>query len=313
VQSQIGTLHDQRAVGAIQPVNIDPATGTTLTSNWSMFLYDNMLFYWEAYDVAVRELVFTIISGVVALTIIALVLIPHWTAVCFVTPMILLTYCNFLGTSSIAIASKKTCSTPFLVYLSHTFTSSSLILTGTLQFFGLHINGIFYICVVVSVGLLVDFLLHILLRYYETASSSSCTSTKTKKSRNDCVQETLETMGASILLGGLTTFLAVVPLCLSSTKIFMTVFLAFLAMVVLGILHGLVLLPVILSLVGPTLQTTTIHSNNSMVESTGIDSCPSFESQPSSSSATASAPRKDDGYNNNQLAAILVVEEEIWV
>jgi Patched family len=106
----------------------------------------------------------------------------------------------------------------------------------------MHINGVFYICVVVSIGLLCDFLMHVLLKYYECSP---------QKSRDDRVKETLETMGASILLGGLTTFLGVIPLVFSTTKIFFTVFLAFFGMVVLGITHGLVLMPVVLSLIGP--------------------------------------------------------------
>jgi Patched family len=71
-------------------------------------------------------------------------------------------------------------------------------------------------------------------------------------SRNERVKETLETIGASVAIGGATTFLAVVPLAASSLEIFMTVFSAFFAMVVLGCTHGLILLPVVLSLVGPT-------------------------------------------------------------
>merc|ERR1712194_756901 len=114
---------------------------------------------------------------------------------------------------------------------------------GTLQLFGMHVNGIFYICIVVAIGLLVDFLMHVLLKYYETSPT---------KSRDDRVKETLETMGASILLGGFTTFLGVIPLVFSSTKIFFTVFLAFFAMILLGVTHGLIFLPVVLSLVGPT-------------------------------------------------------------
>jgi Patched family len=58
-------------------------------------------------------------------------------------------------------------------------------------------------------------------------------------------------MGASIFVGGLTTFLSVCPLLLSSTYIFITVFWCFFALVVLGFTHGLILLPVVLSLIGP--------------------------------------------------------------
>ncbi|CAB9501621.1 Pick C1-like protein 1 [Seminavis robusta] len=109
VEAQISLLHKQRAVGEMQPANAGTPKG-----GWSFFFFDELLFYWESYDVAVQELYFTVISGIIALTVIAFVMIPHWTAVCFVTPMIIVLYTNFLG---------------------------------TLQFFGLHINGIFYICV----------------------------------------------------------------------------------------------------------------------------------------------------------------------
>ena len=59
-------------------------------------------------------------------------------------------------------------------------------------------------------------------------------------------------MGVSILVGGITTFLAAVPLAFSSAYIFKTVFYCFFAIVSLGVTHGLVLLPVLLSYFGPT-------------------------------------------------------------
>jgi hypothetical protein len=110
-----------------------------------------------------------------------------------------------------------------------------------MQMAGLHINAVTYIVIVMAIGLLVDFLMHILLRYYETTGTT----------RNAKVKETLETMGASILLGGLTTWLGVIPLAFSTTAIFKMVFISFLAMVSLGCGVGLILLPVLLSLVGP--------------------------------------------------------------
>ena len=86
--------------------------------------------------------------------------------------------------------------------------------------------------------------MHVLLRYYEARPD------QTREAR---VKETLQTMGVSIMVGGFTTFLGVLPLVLSSLEIFLTVFYAFFAMVFLGVSHGLVLLPVILSYVGPTM------------------------------------------------------------
>jgi predicted RND superfamily exporter protein len=97
-----------------------------------------------------------------------------------------------------------------------------------------------YIVLVISIGLLVDFILHVLMRYYE----SEC------DTREEKVKDALGTMGASILVGGLSTFLGVTPLLFSKSEIFSTVCISFLAMVTLGVSHGLVVLPVILSYVG---------------------------------------------------------------
>lgn len=58
-------------------------------------------------------------------------------------------------------------------------------------------------------------------------------------------------MGSSILLGGLSTFLGVIPLAFSTSTILRTVFTSLLSMVILGVTHGLVLLPVVLSVIGP--------------------------------------------------------------
>ena len=78
-----------------QPVNQLPAH----RDEWAFFAFDELFFYWEAYAVAVDELIFTIIAGVVAVTAIAFTLIPHWTAVGFVLPLIVVLYIDLLGKS----------------------------------------------------------------------------------------------------------------------------------------------------------------------------------------------------------------------
>ena len=87
---------------------------------------------------------------------------------------------------------------------------------------------------------MVDFIMHILMRYYE------CTGT-----RKERVKKTLQTMGSSIFVGGVSSLLGVSLLAFSTSNILQLVFVAVLGLVVLGILHGLVFLPVILSLIGP--------------------------------------------------------------
>jgi Patched family len=79
-----------------------------------------------------------------------------------------------------------------------------------MQYCGVTINVISYFILVISIGLLVDFLMHILLRYYESKGAT----------RDAKVKATLETMGVSILMGAFTTLLGVIPLAFSTTKIF---------------------------------------------------------------------------------------------
>ena len=91
-----------------------------------------------------------------------------------------------------------------------------------------------------SIGLMVDFIMHILLRYYES-----------KGTREKRVIETLSTMGASILVGAISTFLGVLLLWFSTSEIINNIFVAFIGLIVFGVLHGLVFLPVVLAMVGP--------------------------------------------------------------
>ena len=114
-------------------------------------------------------------------------------------------------------------------------------LSISVSFTGLHVNVVTYVALVMSIGLLVDFLMHVLLRYYESPLEG----------REPKVKDTLRTMGSSILIGGISTFLGVIPLAFSTSTIFNSIFVTFIGLVTLGAGHGLILLPVLLSLVGP--------------------------------------------------------------
>jgi len=100
--------------------------------------------------------------------------------------------------------------------------------------------------------------MHILLRYYESHGAT----------RQEKVRDTLETMGPSILVGGLSTMLGVLPLAFSTNEVAKVVFTSFIAMVTLGFAHGLIFLPVVLSILGPnnTHTANSTHSNKNIVK-----------------------------------------------
>merc|ERR1711902_483635 len=94
--------------------------------------------------------------------------------------------------------------------------------------------------IVIAIGLCVDYSVHIAHAYMLAKGS--------------CVERAMysvETIGPAVANGGFTTFLALVLLAASSSHTFLTFFKVFVLTVVFGIFHGLLLLPVLLSLVGP--------------------------------------------------------------
>ena len=80
---------------------------------------------------------------------------------------------------------------------------------------GLYIDSMVFVCIIVSVGLLVDHLMHALLRYFESPGSSPV----------EKVQLTLRTLGSSIFVGGFSTFLGILPLAFGTSMVMKTVFL----------------------------------------------------------------------------------------
>ncbi|CAB9516137.1 patched domain containing [Seminavis robusta] len=201
-EDQIDAVYSQRRVASEQSINRGQ-------DDWNFFTYEINYYIWEFFAVARKELLSTAATGIVSVSVLGFLLIPHWSAVFYVFPMI---------------------------------TVLCVDLLGFLQICGVTINAVSYMAVMMSIGLLVDFIMHILLRYYES----------TKATREAKAIDSLEAMGHSLFLGGLTTFLGIVPLAFSSSKLLQTVFTAFAAMVALGVTHGLILLPVVLSLVGTT-------------------------------------------------------------
>lgn len=202
VDSQIKALNEQRAVSKAQPVNDG-------VENFNFFCWEHGMFIWDFYRLTTEELKITTIVGVITVCLIGFAFVPHWSSVFFIFPLISVLYIDLMA---------------------------------WLQMTGNHLNVVSYFSLIMSVGLLVDFLMHMLLRYHESPGNTP----------EEKVKAALKSMGVSILVGGLSTMLGVLPLALSTSNLMRTVFVGFFGMVALGLTHGLIVLPVLLSLVGPT-------------------------------------------------------------
>merc|ERR1719464_2663377 len=105
---------------------------------------------------------------------------------------------------------------------------------------GLAIDSVSVIQVVISVGLCVDYAAHI--------GHSFMTHEGTRAER---VVATLGNVGVAVMNGGMSTFLATALLGLSQSYVFRVLFISFFLTVLMGLFHGMVFLPAMLSLLGP--------------------------------------------------------------
>jgi predicted RND superfamily exporter protein len=125
-----------------------------------------------------------------------------------------------------------------LVFVCVTMTVADIL--GCMYFWGLFIDNVSVIQTVIAIGLCVDYAAHVGHCFMLKAGT-----------RDERVTQTLADVGAAVFNGGLSTFLAVLLLSGSKSYVFRVLFQQFFLTVVLGLGHGMILLPVLLSLCGP--------------------------------------------------------------
>jgi Niemann-Pick C1 protein len=99
-----------------------------------------------------------------------------------------------------------------------------------------------------AIGLSVDYTVHIAHAFNEAHLHAVAAATPgSHVSTKDSATYALTTMGASVIKGGFTTFLGVLMISGASSVAFRTFFTLIAFTVALGLLHGMVLAPVLLA------------------------------------------------------------------
>jgi len=92
VKGQIDALDHQERVAGEQDVNKGLAG-----KDWAFFSFDDTYFIWSFFRACPTELTQTTISGIVAVTLISIVAIPHWSSVFFSAPLVAILCVDLLG------------------------------------------------------------------------------------------------------------------------------------------------------------------------------------------------------------------------
>ena len=140
--------------------------------------------------------------------------------------------------------------------------------TGVIGFMSLwdvKLDGISMINIILCIGFSVDFSAHITYAFITSRGSTG----------NKRAIEALHSLGAPILQGGLSTILAIMILCTSPAYIFRAFFKTMFLVMVFGLMHGLVFLPVLLSFLSPCLPNRTIAAQ----EEPPVEHIPSEDSK----------------------------------
>lgn len=127
------------------------------------------------------------------------------------------------------------------IWITFSIISIEIGVVGYMSLWDVNLDSISMINLIMCIGFSIDFTAHICYVYM----SSKC------KRTEDRVKEALYSLGLPIVQGATSTILGVVALLLAQSYIFLVFFKMVFLVIFFGAMHGLFLLPVMLSLFGP--------------------------------------------------------------
>eukprot|EP00903_Cladosiphon_okamuranus_P022061 g20288.t1 len=132
-------------------------------------------------------------------------------------------------------------------------------LLGFVYHWGLEVNSITVIELIMAVGLVVDYMVHIV--HYFLHQDPNVT-------KDDRIANALGEIGPSVLVGAKTTFLGIMPLAFATNALFRVFFKMFLIIISFGFFHGVAFIPVVLSILPDRLVSNRAHKGRARPAST---------------------------------------------
>lgn len=207
--TRIGGFHSQQdnSLDEIDTLKYNRKLAENIKVSPKAFAFSNQYLFAEGESLIVKEIINNLLYALLAIFMITAVMLVRPIAVILVSVFLVLIDINIIG----------------MMYV-----------------FNLPMNTITVVQLVMAVGLVVDYISHI-LHYYLKQSHSI---TPNQRMIN-CLAE----IGPSILLGCFTTFLGVLPLAAARSTLFRIFFKMFFSIVFQGAFHGFILLPALMPLI----------------------------------------------------------------
>eukprot|EP00937_MAST-01D_sp_MAST-1D-sp2_P001921 g1921.t1 len=149
----------------------------------------------------------------------------------------------------------------FILLLVHGARSAAIItllvasvdacIIGAMGWWGINLHLQTLMCLVLALGFAVDYSIHIAEAFIASAPPVAGAASAGDGRRSARAAQALTSVGPSVLNGGVSTFLAVCLMGFTRDYAFVTFFQMFTLIVCFGLAHGLVMLPVLLSWLGP--------------------------------------------------------------
>eukprot|EP00004_Rigifila_ramosa_P025097 TRINITY_DN743_c0_g1_i1.p1 TRINITY_DN743_c0_g1~~TRINITY_DN743_c0_g1_i1.p1 ORF type:complete len:950 (+),score=245.10 TRINITY_DN743_c0_g1_i1:223-2850(+) len=124
-------------------------------------------------------------------------------------------------------------------------------IVGWIPLIGLKLDSVSSICIVMAVGIAVDYSIHIVHAFLIAPGT-----------RDEKAVYAIRTMGRPLFSGAFSTFLGVVMLTFVTVPSFSSFFGVMAGIVFVGVTNGIILLPILLSMFGPSCVITPVHSTS---------------------------------------------------
>uniref|UniRef100_A0A1I7Z3V5 SSD domain-containing protein n=1 Tax=Steinernema glaseri TaxID=37863 RepID=A0A1I7Z3V5_9BILA len=132
--------------------------------------------------------------------------------------------------------------------------SMTIELAGFMGLFGVKLNPVSAVTLITAVGIGVEFTAHVVLAFLTSLGT-----------RDERMASCMNHMFTPVVHGGLSTLLGIVMLAFSEFEFVVTYFfLVMSVLILLGLINGLALLPVLLSLIGPPCELTPLNGSKTL-------------------------------------------------